>query len=93
MAEVTRKGAGGPGPNRPGLKTRAVERMARAVAGERLDALQRRLEDLEAEVQECRQLNIRLAEVVDLVEELLLPIAAQDEGKIAAAVEKYNRTI
>ena len=83
MAEVTR----------PGLKARAVERMARAVAGERLDALQRRLEDLEAEVQECRQLNIRLAEVVDLVEELLLPMAAQDEGKIAAAVEKYNRTI
>ena len=83
MAEVTR----------PGLKARAVERMARAVAGERLDALQRRLEDLEAEVQECRQLNIRLAEVVDLVEELLLPIALQDEGKIAAAVEKYNRTI
>ena len=98
MAEVTREGAGGPGSNRPasnrpGLKARAVERMARAVAGERLDALQRRLEDLEAEVQECRQLNIRLAEVVDLVEELLLPIAAQDEGKIAAAVEKYNRTI
>jgi transposase-like protein len=92
MAEVTREGAGGPG-SKPGLKARAVERMARAVAGERLDALQRRLEDLEAEVQECRQLNIRLAEVVDLVEELLLPIAAQDEGKIAAAVEKYNRTI
>ena len=92
MAEVTREGAGGPG-SKPGLKSRAVERMARAVAGERLDALQRRLEDLEAEVQECRQLNIRLAEVVDLVEELLLPIAAQDEGKIAAAVEKYNRTI
>ena len=92
MAEVTRGGAGGAG-SKPGLKARAVERMARAVAGERLDALQRRLEDLEAEVQECRQLNIRLAEVVDLVEELLLPIALQDEGKIAAAVEKYNRTI
>jgi hypothetical protein len=92
MAEVTREGAG-PGRNRPGLKARLVERMARAVAGDRLDALQRRLETLEAEVQECRQLNIRLAEVVDLVEELLLPIAAQDEGKIAAAVEKYNRTI
>ena len=87
------RGAGGPGSNRPGLKARAVERMARAVAGERLDALQRRLEDLEAEVQECRQLNIRLAEVIDLVEQLLLPIAAQDQEKIAAAVEKYNRTI
>ena len=92
MAEVTREGLGGSG-SKPGLKARVVERMARAVAGERLDALQRRLEDLEAEVQECRQLNIRLAEVVDLVEELLLPIAAQDEGKIGAAVEKYNRTI
>ena len=49
--------------------------------------------ELEAEVQECRQLNIRLAEVTDLVEQLLLPIAAQDEEKIAAAVEKYTRTI
>jgi hypothetical protein len=93
MAEVTREGTGGPGSNRPSLKARTVERMARAVAGERLDALQRRLEALEAEVQECRQLNIRLAEVTDLVEQLLLPMAAQDQEKIAAAVEKYNRTI
>ena len=90
MAEVTREGTGS---KRRGLKTRVVERMARAVAGDRLDDLQQRLNDLEAEVQECRQLNIRLAEVVDLVEQLLLPIAAQDQEKIAAAVEKYNRTI
>ncbi len=86
MAEVTSGG-------RRGLKDRAVERLARAVAGDRLDQLQRRLEELEAEVQECRQLNIRLAEVTDLVEQLLLPIAAQDQDKIAAAVEKYTRTI
>ena len=89
MAEVT----GGQGSNRPGLKTRVVERLARALAGERLDELQQHLQHLEAEVQECRQLNIRLAEVIDLVEQLLLPIAAQDQEKIAAAVEKYNRTI
>jgi len=93
MAKVTREGAGGRGSNRPGLMTRAVERVARAVAGDRLESLQRRLERLEAEVQECRQLNIRLAEVTDLVEQLLLPIAAQDQEKIAEAVEKYNRTI
>jgi hypothetical protein len=93
MAEVTGAGTGGQGSDRPGLRARAVERMARAVAGERLDALQERLQDLEAEVQECRQLNIRLAEVIDLVEQLLLPIAAQDQEKIAEAVEKYNRTI
>ena len=76
-----------------GFKDRAVERVARAVAGDRLDELQQRLDELEAEVQECRQLNIRLAEVTDLVEQLLLPIAAQDQEKIAAAVEKYTRTI
>jgi hypothetical protein len=86
MAAVT-------GSSKRNFKDRAVERVARAVAGPRLDDLQRRLEDLEAEVQECRQLNIRLAEVTDLVEQLLLPMAARDEEVIAAAVEKYSRTI
>ena len=92
MAAVT----GGPekvGTVKVSLKERVVERLARAVAGDRLDQLQQRLDDLEAEVQECRQLNIRLAEVTDLVEQLLLPMAARDEEKIAAAVEKYSRTI
>lgn len=88
MAEVTPGGQ-----QRRGLKDRAVERLARAVAGDRLDELQQRLEELSAEVQECRQLNIRLAEVTDLVEQLLLPMAARDEATIAAAVEKYTRTL
>ncbi len=88
MADVTPAS----GPKR-GLKERAVERLARAVAGDRLDSLQRRLEDLEAEIQECRQLNIRLAELTDLVEELLLPFAERDEAKITAAVENYSRTL
>jgi hypothetical protein len=78
---------------RGNLKRRVVRRVARAVAGDQLDGLHRRLDELEAEVQECRQLNVRLAEVTDLVEQLLLPIAAQDQEKIAAAVEKYARTI
>jgi hypothetical protein len=81
------------GSTRRGLKDRAVVRVARAVAGDRLESLQRRLDELEAEVQECRQLNIRLAEITDLVEQLLLPMAARDEEKIAAAVEKYSRTM
>ena len=97
MAAVT----GGPekeGPKKEGtvktsLKERVVERLARAVAGDRLDQLHERLDDMQAEIQECRQLNLRLAEVTDLVEQLLLPLAARDEEKIAAAVEKYSRTI
>ena len=89
MAQVK---AGGSSDGRS-LRVRAVDRVARAVAGDRLDALQQRLEALEAEVQECRQLNVRLAEVTDLVEQLLLPMAARDEERLAAAVEKYSRTI
>jgi hypothetical protein len=82
MAEVKRS-----------FKDRTVERVARAVAGQRLDELQQRMQELEAEVQECRQLNVRLAEVTDLVEQLLLPMAARDQDKIDAAVEKYTRTL
>ena len=87
MADVTSGG------ERRGFKDRVIDRMLRAVVGERLEELQRSIEELSAEVQECRQLNIRLAEVTDLVEQLLLPMVAQDREKIAAAVEKYTRTI
>ena len=69
MAEVKRS-----------FRDRAVDRVARAVVGDRFDELQRRLLELEAEVQECRQLNVRLAEVTDLVEQLLLPAAARDDA-------------
>lgn len=92
MAAVT-GGSSKAGSSKASFRDRAVERVARAVAGDRLDRLQKRIEDLEAEVQENRQLNIRLAEVTDLVEQLLLPMAARDEATIAAAVEKYSRTV
>ncbi len=59
----------------------------------RLTQLEDRVAELEAEVQECRQLNIRLAEITDVVEQLLLPVASRDEERIAAAVEKYTRTV
>jgi hypothetical protein len=75
------------------VKDRVVARGARLVAGQQLIKLQQRLERLENEVQECRQLNIRLAELTDLVEQLLLPTAARDEQKLAEAVERYTRTL
>ena len=74
-------------------KQRVVKRAALAVAGDRISNLQRRLEVLEAEVQECRQLNLRLAEITDVVEQLLVPIAQQDRKRIDAALEKYSRTV
>jgi hypothetical protein len=42
-------------------------------------------------VQECRQLNLRLAELTDVVQELLLPIAQRDETKIAEIMERYPK--
>ena len=75
------------------FRDRAVDRMVRAVVGDQMDALQQRLRELEAEVQECRQLNLRLAEVTDVVEQLLLPAALRDEQRLASAVEKYTRTL
>ncbi len=42
-------------------------------------------------MQECRQLNLRLAELTDVVQELLLPVAARDEAKVAELLERYGK--
>jgi flagellar biosynthesis/type III secretory pathway chaperone len=63
---------------------------------EGVDALRERVAELENEVQECRQLNLRLAELTDVVQELLVPLAQRDETRLAEAVErldKYSRGI
>lgn len=55
--------------------------------------LARRVAELEAEVQECRQLNLRLAELTDVVGELLLPAAERDETRIAEVLERYRHSV
>ncbi len=55
------------------------------------ESLQARVATLEEEVQECRQLNLRLAELTDVVSEMLLPVAERDEARIAEVMEKYSR--
>ena len=52
--------------------------------------LARRVAALEEAVQENRALNVRLAELTDVVTELLLPVAARDEQKLEALLEKYR---
>jgi len=65
----------------------------RDAGGARVDMvkLAARVKELEVEVQECRQLNLRLAELTDVVQELLLPVAQRDEQKIGEALEKYAK--
>ena len=55
--------------------------------------LEARVAALEAAVQENRALNVRLAELTDIVTELLLPVAARDEEKVAALLEKYRESV
>ena len=70
---------------------RNVGRFRAGVQAEGVEALRERVAVLEDEVQECRQLNLRLAELTDVVQELLLPVAQRDEERIADVVEKYSR--
>ena len=72
---------------------RSVGRFRAGVQAEGVEALRERVAVLEDEVQECRQLNLRLAELTDVVQELLLPVAARDEERIGAVLEKYSRGI
>lgn len=84
---------GGAAARRLGLYEFAADHTAAAAATAEVTALRERVDILEAEVQECRQLNLRLAELTDVVGELLLPLAHRDEAKVAEVMEKYARGI
>ncbi len=55
--------------------------------------LEARVAELEAEVQECRQVNLRLAELTDVVAELLLPVAARDEARIGEVLQRFDASV
>jgi hypothetical protein len=71
-----------------------------AVARDRYRRLRRhqlgvygRLSALEAELQENRQLHRRIAELTDVVAELLLPVADRDEERVAELLAAYRSQI
>jgi hypothetical protein len=55
--------------------------------------LSRRITELEAEVQECRRLQTRVAEVTDFVVEVLIPAADRDDERLRRALERYEREV
>ncbi|MDQ6934227.1 MAG: hypothetical protein M3130_02880 [Actinomycetota bacterium] len=81
MAKLRRQGQS--------LRRRAVQ----ALDGGAVERLESRIATLEAEIQENRQLNVRLAELIDVVTELLVPVASQDKAKIESALEKFSRSL
>ena len=58
--------------------------------GHRLAA---RVEALEAAVEENRRLNQRLADVIDVVTEVLVPAIDRDDERIAEALANLNKTL
>lgn len=55
--------------------------------------LEERVRDLEADVAEMRQHQLRLAELADVVQELLVPASQRDEAAVAEAVERFRKTL
>jgi hypothetical protein len=70
---------------------RTVSKVRANLQTDEVAELRARIAVLEDEVQECRQLNLRLAELTDVVQELLLPVASRDEARVAAVLEKYSQ--
>jgi hypothetical protein len=63
------------------------------VGGAAVVDLRRRVRRLEDEVQECRRLNLRLAELTDIMSELLLPLEQRDEERLTALLATYQNSL
>jgi len=51
------------------------------------------INQLEADLQESRQLNQRLAEITDVLAEVLLPAEQRDEERLADLLAKYDKAL
>lgn len=49
--------------------------------------------DLEADLAEARRHHLRVAELVDVVAELLVPLASRDEEAVQEAVERFRKSL
>jgi hypothetical protein len=70
-----------------------VQRRLRRLLTPRSRAVEARLRELEAEVQEHRRLHRRVAEISDVVTELLVPLAEGDKDHAQAVLKRYRSTI
>ncbi len=67
-----------------------LERRRVAAAERQLRQLNNRVERLETELRLERQLNRRVAEVTDVVQEVLLPAATRDDDRLRESLERYR---
>jgi hypothetical protein len=56
-------------------------------------SLYRRVIELEREIQESRQLNQRLSDVIDVITEVLVPLADRDDERLRAALARLEAAV
>lgn len=81
---------------RRGFGARAVSRIRRRGGAQSAPSNQQlaaRVAALEAAVEENRQLNQRLADVVDVVTEVLVPAADRDDERLRSALSNLGKTL
>lgn len=91
-------GATSDAPDRPSGATAGVKgavrgslaRLAAPVRDRRVAHLEQRIAELEAQVEQSRALHLRVATLSDVVAQLLLPAAQQDEDLTMAALRSYR---
>jgi hypothetical protein len=59
----------------------------------RVEQLEKRVAELEADLTQMRRHQLRLAELVDVVQELLVPVASRDEVAISEAIERFQESL
>ena len=62
-------------------------------AASRGSSLQDRVAELERDMQEQRALSLRVAQLTDIVQELLVPISQRDEEGVRRKLEEYAATL
>ncbi|MFT3874501.1 MAG: hypothetical protein QM714_17950 [Nocardioides sp.] len=72
---------------------RKVAKVAPGSTRRELTALRERVAELEEDLQEARRLNVRVAELLDLVEELLVPMAQQDEERVQRYLDAHTAVL
>ncbi|VXB12592.1 conserved hypothetical protein [Nocardioides sp. AX2bis] len=64
-----------------------------SAGNEAVRRLEERVAALEEDLAALRRHNLRLAELTDVVQELLVPLASRDEARVAGAIERFRQSL
>ena len=73
-----------------GRARRLLSRGSGGSLAEQVEALSARVAELEEEVSECRRHHHRTAELTDVVQELLVPLATGDAAEARRIIDAYT---